>query len=94
MKALLFLFCGLPVMAVAETTQRTAPGVDAGNLLQTLLGLGLVLALNAVSSGMASVRNNSKSLLPCPWAHGKKQFCCKSAISSYCLASRRKMSIY
>ena len=47
MKTLLFLFCGLPLVAVAETTQRTAPGVDAGNLLQTLLGLGLVLALIA-----------------------------------------------
>lgn len=45
MKFLLLLFCGLPILAVAETAQREAPGVDAGNLLQTLFGLLLVLAL-------------------------------------------------
>ncbi|MEX1201219.1 MAG: flagellar biosynthetic protein FliO [Methylophaga sp.] len=45
MKSLFLIFCGLPVLAVAETAQREAPGVDAGNLLQTLFGLLLVLAL-------------------------------------------------
>lgn len=45
MKLLLLIFCGLPMLAVAETAQREAPGVDAGNLLQTLFGLLLVLAL-------------------------------------------------
>ncbi|MDT8309875.1 MAG: flagellar biosynthetic protein FliO [Methylophaga sp.] len=45
MKSLLFIFCGLPMLAVAETAQRETLGVDAGNLLQTLLGLLLVLAL-------------------------------------------------
>lgn len=45
MKFLLLIFCGLPILAVAETAQREAPGVDAGSLLQTLFGLLLVLAL-------------------------------------------------
>ncbi len=45
MKSLFFVLCGLPMLAVAETAQREAPGVDAGNLLQTLFGLLLVLAL-------------------------------------------------
>jgi len=45
MKSLCLLLCGLPMMAVAETAQREAPGVDAGNLLQTIFGLLLVLAL-------------------------------------------------
>lgn len=45
MKFLLLIFCGLPILAVAETAQREVPGVDAGNLLQTLFGLLLVLAL-------------------------------------------------
>lgn len=45
MKSLIFIFCGLPMLAVAETAQREVPGVDAGNLLQTLFGLLLVLAL-------------------------------------------------
>ncbi len=45
MRFLFLIFGGLPVLAVAETAQREAPGVDAGNLLQTLFGLLLVLAL-------------------------------------------------
>jgi flagellar protein FliO/FliZ len=45
MRTLFFLLCGLPVIAVAETVERQTPGVDAGNLLQTLLGLMLVLLL-------------------------------------------------
>ncbi len=45
MKSLFLLLCGLPMLAVAETAQREAPGVDAGNLLQTISGLLLVLAL-------------------------------------------------
>ena len=45
MKFMLLILCGLPILAVAETAQRETPGVDAGNLLQTLFGLLLVLAL-------------------------------------------------
>lgn len=47
MKTLLLVLCGLPILAAAETTKHEAPGVDAGNLLQMLLGLVLVLIIIA-----------------------------------------------
>lgn len=67
MKALFAVFFGLPLNAVAETTQREMPGVNAGNLLQTLLALVLVLLLIA---GMAWLLKRSQQ-----WhGIGQKQF--------------------
>ena len=57
MKKLFVLLLSLPVIVVAETTAAPTPGVDAGNLLQTLLGLILVLLLIA---GMAWLMKRSQ----------------------------------
>lgn len=67
MKVLLLMLCSLPMLAVAETAQRETPGVDAGNLLQTLLGLIVVLVLIV---GMAWLMKRSQQL----HGIGQKQF--------------------
>lgn len=80
MKSLLLILCGLPMLAVAETAQREVPGIDTGNLLQTLFGLLLVLALIVA---MAWLMKRSQHL----HGMGQKQF---KVIAALPLGTREK----